>query len=233
MKKKQSASIILICFLSIFNSNINANAIQYLIGVQVDTEHSLAVNTLDESTIARDFMAALMDLYLGFPLIQETQIAFGAQTKWKVASIVEGAIQGPYTGWRVLLSVWNWSGGLPQNNDSYRFVFINDAPSNVVTPFMCAKPVSTYISETSTGSANTLTGTTLSRVIAYDIYEFTFEYQWDETTGMLKTFKIIFQSKIILEIGPPQLNLFLPILIGIGAAAIIGIVYIFYRRRSR
>ncbi len=210
--------------------SLNSSATTYTIGVSIDSEQTLAIVKLDESTITREFMASMMDLNLHFKFnfIQEQQIVYGARSKWKVTSINESATDGTSTGWGIYFAVWNWSNFLPIENDTYQYLFINDDPTNEVNSFLCASPVSTYLSELDHPNPHTLTDTTLTREITFLTYNFTFVYQWDSSTGFLNNFKIIYYGNTILEIAIPGL-LFgyeIPIFLGIIGIIIVGIIII-------
>ena len=235
---KSKHFLISFLLISTFTIGLSSNtyATQYTIGISTGTEHTLAIIKLDESTITREFMAKWMDLFLqfGFDFIKEEQIVYGARMKWEVLSINESATDGSYTGWGIDFAVWDWSTAPPAEHDDSQYLFVNDDPSNEVNAFLCAKPVSEYIGETTTGSDNDLEDTTVTREIDYLTYTFTFVYTWDSDTGFLSNFKIIYLGATVLEIGIPWLffGYEIPIILGITAIVVVGVVIIILLRRK-
>ena len=109
MKKKFFLLGFFLFSLIAFNPILNNRGTQYMSKASVNSEQTLSVVTVDDSRVGKDLMSSLMDLYLGFSLIAEKQIASGAETKWNITSILESWTQGPYIGWLILVSVWNWT----------------------------------------------------------------------------------------------------------------------------
>ena len=117
--------------------------------------------------------------------------------------------------------------------NTYIYLFVNDDPTQEVNSFLCARPVTTYLSELDHPNPHTLTDTVFSKEITFLTYNYTFIYEWDSSTGFLTNFKIIYLGATILEIGIPGLFLGyeIPLVLGIIGIVIVGI-YIYMRRRS-